>query len=416
MWRVIYNIGVHFAFPFFALFALTKKKIRRTFLQRLYVGKAPRMHDALWIHAASVGEAVIAENLVNYLSERATFSRFVITTNTDYTRDLLNKRLEERAYISYLPFDLPLSIHHFMERSTFAGLIIIETELWPNLIWIAHARGVPIIIVNGRISDRTVKNYRSLSFFLRHLFPSIDLVLAQSREQAERFISIGMEPSRVIGVGNLKYYRFFDHPPDSGNRKEIITFGSIKEKELPIILPVVTMLKKSFPDPPIYLVPRDLGLVSAIEEQLSAELRICRFSERRESTATDADVVIVDTIGDLMTIYSRSLLAFVGGSLAPYGGQNILEPLFFATPVLFGPYIDNFKEIADTILSSGAGRLVRDGNELFDAIRTLVENNEARESMGKAGLQVIKEQEAVMTKTVNIITEALWKNSTALPR
>ena len=411
MWKLIYNIGVHCAFPFFALIALTKKKIRKTFVQRLYIHRAPEMHDVLWIHAASVGEAVIAENLVNYMSSRKAFSRFVITTNTDYTHDLLTRRLDGRAGVLYLPFDLPGAIRRFMNRSTFEALILVETEIWPNLIWAAHARGLPVIIMNGRISDRTKKNYRSLSFFLKHVLSSIDLVLAQSQEQAKRFISIGMDPSRVRDVGNLKYYRFFDRSPGSERKEELITFGSIKEKELPIILPLVEPLRKSFPGHPIYLVPRDLSLVNILEEKLSGTLRVSRFSALKGGAFEATDVVIVDTIGDLMTIYGRSLLAFVGGSLAPYGGQNMLEPLFFGTPVLFGPYIENFKEIADRILAAGAGMLVHDGRELLDAIKALIESPGLRQSMGKAGLQVIQEQEAVMARTASLITEALWKSS-----
>jgi 3-deoxy-D-manno-octulosonic-acid transferase len=412
MWRLIYNIGAHCALPFFALIALTKKKIRKTFLQRLYITAAPEMHGLLWIHAASVGEAVIAENLVNYMSGRTGFSRFVITTNTDYTHDLLIKRFGARVRVFYLPFDLPCAIRRFMNRSTFEALILVETEIWPNLVWAAHARGIPVIIMNGRISDRTVKNYQSLSFFLKHVLSCVDLVLAQSPEQARRFISIGMGPSRVRDVGNIKYYRFFDHPPETVRRENIITFGSIKEKELPIILPLVEPLRERFPGHSIYLAPRDLSLVNTIEERLSANLRVSRFSALKGGSSGATDVVIVDTIGDLMTIYSRSLLAFVGGSLAPYGGQNVLEPLFFATPVLFGPHIDNFKEIADKILAAGAGLLVHDGRELLEAIRALIETPDLRQSMGNAGMQIIREQEAVMTRTVTLITEALWTSST----
>ncbi len=194
-------------------------------------------------------------------------------------------------------------------------------------------------------------------------------------------------------------------------KEKLITFGSIKEKELPIILPLVEPLRKSFPGHSIYLVPRDLSLVNILEEKLSGTLRVSRFSALKGGASEATDVVIVDTIGDLMTIYSRSLLAFVGGSLAPYGGQNMLEPLFFGTPVLFGPYIENFKEIADRILAAGAGMLVHDGRELLDAIKALIESPGLRQSMGKAGLQVIQEQEAVMARTVTLITEALWKSS-----
>jgi 3-deoxy-D-manno-octulosonic-acid transferase len=414
MWRIIYTIGVYLAFPFFTLFALTKKKIWRTFFQRLYIRKAPAMQDVIWIHAASVGEAIIAENFVHYMSRRSGFRRFAITTNTDYTHGMLSKRLGENVHILYLPFDLPFVIKRFMKGSTFRGLILIETELWPNLIWAAHARGTPVIVMNGRISDRTVKRYRSLSFFLRHVLLSIDLVLAQSQIQAERFISIGMDAERVVDVGNLKYYRFLDYAPGTTTKENIITFGSIKEKELPIVLPLIAPLMNAFPGHSIYLAPRDLSLVDTIEQKLSGSLRVLRFSGLKKNGDYSGEIVIVDTMGDLMSIYSRSLLAFVGGSLAPYGGQNIMEPLFFATPVLFGPHIENFAEMADKILAAGAGVLVHSGRELFDTITDLLNNFDLRRQMGNAGLQIIKEQEAVLAKSVSLITERLWKNSPAL--
>jgi 3-deoxy-D-manno-octulosonic-acid transferase len=205
MWKVAYNLAIHLIFPFFALFALTKKKMRANFLERLCGGSNPATQPVVWIHAASIGEAVIAENLVNHMFSRAPLSSVTVTTNTYYARDLLRKRFGERVYVSSLPFDLPFSINRFMEGSTFLALILVETELWPNLIWAAHAKGIPVIIVNGRVSDETLPQYRRFSFFLKHVLAAVNLVIAQSEEQAERFRSIGMDPVRVLHTGNLKY-------------------------------------------------------------------------------------------------------------------------------------------------------------------------------------------------------------------
>jgi 3-deoxy-D-manno-octulosonic-acid transferase len=411
MWKVAYNLVIHLVFPFFALFSLTKKKMRKNFLERLG-GRAHRAPGpALWIHAASIGEAVIAENLVNYMSSRTPFGRFAVTTNTYYARDLLRKRFAERVYVSSLPFDLPFSIKRFMEGSTFLALLLVETELWPNLIWAAHAQGIPVIIVNGRISDDTLPQYRRFSFFLKHVFVDVDLVIAQSEQQAERFRSIGMDPSRILQAGNLKYYRFLDNLPDSSIKEDTICFGSVKEKELPLILPLIEPLIGSFPGYSVYVVPRELNLIDGIEENLPKHLRVSRFSNIKGGRPPEVDVVVVDTVGDLMNIYSHSRVAFVGGSLAPYGGQNILEPLFFGTPVLFGPHIENFREIGAMILSAGAGLMVHDGKELLETIQVLLRNPEKREGLGNAGLRLIREQEGAMAKTVSLITEAAWKNS-----
>jgi 3-deoxy-D-manno-octulosonic-acid transferase len=411
MWKVAYNLVIHLIFPFFALIALTKKKMRENFLERLWGGTNPATQPAVWIHAASIGEAVIAENLANYMSSRTPDACFTVTTNTYYARDLLRKRFGERVYVSSLPFDLPFSIKRFMKGSTFHAVILVETELWPNLIWAAHGKGIPVIIVNGRISDDTLAQYRRFSFFLKHVLAAVTLVIAQSEEQAERFRSIGMDPSRIVQAGNLKYYRFLEHPPGTSIKADTICFGSVKEKELPFILPIIEPLIRGFPGYSVYVVPRDLNLIDMIEENLPKHLRVSRFSNLKGSPPPQVDVVVVDTVGDLMTIYSHSRVAFVGGSLAPYGGQNILEPLFFGTPVLFGPHIENFREVGAMILNAKAGLMVHDGKELLETIQVLLCNAEKRESFGDAGLRLIGEQEGAMAKTVSLIMEAAWKNS-----
>ena len=152
--------------------------------------------DVVWIHAASLGEAVIAENLVGFM-RRWVPNPFLITTNTPYTRDLLRKKLGDNVQIRSLPFDLSYSINRFMKSSTFAALLLIETEIWPNLIWIARSRRIPVIVVNGRISDATIGRYRRLAFFLKKVLASVDVVLAQSEEQARRFVSLGIPPAQV---------------------------------------------------------------------------------------------------------------------------------------------------------------------------------------------------------------------------
>lgn len=412
MWKIIYNLVIHILFPLFALLGLTKKKVRANFLDRLYIRKGPAVDKAVWVHAASIGEAVIAENLVRYMRNKTGHDKeFLITTNTYYAADMLKKRLGKDIQVFPLPFDLPVSINRFMKEATFQALVLVETELWPNLLWAARKRKIPVVIVNGRLSDATIGHYRRFSFFLNGVLSSISLVVAQSDEHARRFVSVGMESARVVNTGNLKYYRFMEGSRSPAKEK-VITFGSIKEKELPIILPLVALLRQNFPRYSIYVVPRELALTETIYAQLSAKMAVTRYSAIRTAVQDEeCRVVVVDTVGDLIGIYDRSMLAFVGGSLAPYGGQNILEPLFFGTPVLFGPHIENFREIADAILAKGAGIMVQDGEELRRKIEALLGDDLLRERMGDAGLQMIEEQESVMAKTAGLITEVAWKNS-----
>jgi 3-deoxy-D-manno-octulosonic-acid transferase len=408
MWKIAYNIALNLILPFFTIFALTRKKMRKNLAERLIPkpGQARAKH-AVWVHAASVGEAAIAEALINFMKAKTGVDDFLVTTNTYYTRDLLRKRLDSKIGVFSLPFDLTYSIRRFMRGSTFRALIIVETELWPNLIWEAKKLKLPVIVINGRISDSTLENYKRFSFFLKHVLSGIELVLAQSEEHAQRFVSIGTDRVKVVNSGNLKYYRALSNNSSKLIKENVLTFGSIKEKELEILLPIIADLKKAFPEILIFVVPRELFLVSAIEEGLSAFTTTTRYSNFRSVKEKAIGAVVVDTVGDLLDIYKISKVAFVGGSLAPYGGQNILEPLFFGTPVIFGPYMENFKDIAATIIKEGAGMQVDNGKDLYGRIKLLLENEPLRNQMGSRGLKIIEMQRAVMESTVDAIMKVI---------
>jgi 3-deoxy-D-manno-octulosonic-acid transferase len=385
-----------------------KAKIRKNLAERLFFStKHADIKDAIWIHAASIGEAAIAETLVGYMRSHFNFNQFIITTNTYYTRDLLRKKFDNSINVFSLPFDLTYSIRHFINGSSFKALIIVETELWPNLIWEVKKHGIPVIIINGRISDATLKNYKRFSFFLKNVFSEIDLILAQSEEHAGRFKYIGVNPQIIINTGNLKYYKELPFNKNDIHKDNIITFGSIKEKELDIVLPVIIDLKRRFPDFLIYVVPRELFLVKTLEKELSLFLKTTRYSDIKKGVTKNVDAVIVDTVGDLLDIYRRSMVAFVGGSLASYGGQNMLEPLFFNTPVIFGPYTENFKDIADTIITQGAGMVVNSGGALYDKIKLVLEDKDLRNKMGNNGKKIIEMQSDVMERTVKTILKTI---------
>jgi 3-deoxy-D-manno-octulosonic-acid transferase len=413
MWKVAYNLLLHAALPFFAAYSLTNRKIRANFLERIYGSTTEGgTRRAIWIHAASVGEAIIAENIVAHIRDKAQ-SDFVITTNTYYARDMLRQKFGDTLQVLSLPFDLPWSIRHFLGKSTFACLVLIETELWPNLIWAARKRRIPVIIVNGRISDATIGRYKHLAFFLRKVLTSVDVVLAQSEEHARRFVSLGMAPAKVINAGNLKYYRELTGSGDVLPKEQMVTFGSIRERELTALVPAIARLREEFPDIRIFVAPRDLGESDTLEKQLSAMCTCVRYSAVKRGEGIEGPLVIVDTVGDLMQIYRRSRVAFVGGSLAPYGGQNILEPLFVGTPVIFGPSVENFSDIAKRILAAGAGFMVNDGQELLQAIRRTLTEPGLWERLADAGRHVLDEQKGTMEGASRMLLETVWKTHSA---
>jgi len=240
---------------------------------------------------------------------------------------------------------------------------------------------------------------------MKSVLSHVSLVLAQSDEHRNRFIEIGMDPARTISTGNIKYFREVEN--QIGDKEKIVTFGSVKEKELHDVYSSVRTIKNAFPDYLIYIAPRELHLTSAIEKELSSSLKVARFSALKTKPDSQADVIVVDTVGDLLGIYRKSAVAFVGGSLAPYGGQNILEPLFFATPVLFGPSMENFKEIAETVIRCKAGIMVRSAQELTAKITSLLNNDRLRQAIGQNAALVMSEQKEAMEKTVNYILSTI---------
>jgi 3-deoxy-D-manno-octulosonic-acid transferase len=333
---------------------------------------------------------------------------FVITTNTWYARDMLKGRLDGEIQVQLMPFDLRFSLKRFFAKSIFKAIVIIETEIWPNLIWEAKARGVKVIIVNGRISDKTIRRYKGLAFFFRHILSQIDLIIAQSDEHRRRYIEIGMDEKRVITTGNLKYYREIDYIPRPIEKEDAITFGSIKEMELGLIIETIIMLKNTFPDLKVFVAPRDIYLVTSIERELSHHFRVMRYSVlKKGDPMPKCDVIVVDTIGDLMELYKISKVAVIGGSFAKYGGQNMLEPLFFGTPVIFGPYTENFREIADAIIREKAGQVATDPLDLYNKLVSLIKDDDLRQNMGQNGKRVIDIQRSVMEETVDIILKTI---------
>ncbi len=408
MWKIVYNILANLALPIFVLFSLTQKKIRKNLLERfLATTRNANLKDAVWIHAASVGEGAIAENLIRYMRKRGNQEPFLVTTNTYYTKDLLRAKFGENVAVFALPFDLTYTIRHFMARSTFKALLIVETEIWPNLIWEARRRGIPVVIVNARISDRTIRTYKKIKPFLKCILSDVARVVAQSEEHRTRYISIGMDRERTITTGNIKYYRMIARIEENKHDRDAITFGSVKEKELDILLPVIRKMLTTFPNHRLFVAPRELHLTTVIEKELSGSFRVMRYSNYKKDARADINLVVVDTVGDLVGLYAKSSVAFVGGSLAPYGGQNILEPLFFGTPVIFGPYIDNFREIAGLVLQEKAGTMVRTGDELFAAVKKILEDTVLHREMGTAGKRIIEQQGEVMARTVSIIMDVM---------
>lgn len=216
-----------------------------------------------------------------------------------------------------------------------------------------------------------------------------------------------MEADTVVSTGNIKYFRILDVIADYSHNICTLTFGSIRENELDIVLPVIERLVSALPGLTIFVVPRQLDLADMIEKRLAAFSSISRYSLMKTSAGLCKGIILVDTVGDLMDLYGISAAAFVGGSMAPFGGHNMIEPLFFGTPVVFGPFTENFHDIAAEIVATGAGVRVYSGDELFETIQRLLSDAELRRTMGARGKDLISSQHQVMENTVGYIEDSI---------
>ncbi len=338
---------------------------RRNWTQRLGLGAAIRQ-PVIWVHAVSVGETVAIAPLVRWLLVRYPQHRVLITnmtpTGAEQVRTLFGDRVEQR----FCPWDLPLALKVFLRRAQPELCIIVETELWPNLVaQCAHA-GVPVLLANARLSERSARGYRKFSALARPMLQRLSLIAAQNPADAERFVALGMPAEQVEVTGSIK----FDLQPDVdkvqagqalrqqlGADRPVLIAASTHQGEDEILLEVWQQLKAAHPELVLILVPRH-------PERFADAARLCRrYSERLvcrshgEQPDTQTELLLGDTMGELMLFYAAADIAFVGGSFSGTGGHNPLEPAALGLPVVMGPDCFNFQTITDALAE--AGGLVR---------------------------------------------------------
>lgn len=339
--------------------------------------------EYIWVHCSSVGEINLSETLIKKLLENRS-ERILLTMFTDtgigVARDKFGKN--ERVDIFYFPLDDRKNILDILERIRLKLLILVETEIWPNLITEVGKRA-KVVIVNGRISDRSLKRYKKLTKYLKKIFLSVDRFYMQSKEDSRRIVELGAQKKRVETLGNLKFDISFQEYSQEEKRelrelfnvgsREIFTAGSSRSGEYEILLDTFKELKNTL----LILVPRHIERTPQIEEIIKKySFTYKKYSEldnRREET----DIIIVDKIGVLRKIYSITDIAFVGGTLVNIGGHSLLEPLFYGKTPIFGKYLQNVKEISKEILSLGLGYKVENSTEFLQAIEKVKINQES---------------------------------------
>jgi 3-deoxy-D-manno-octulosonic-acid transferase len=377
---------------------------------------------SIWIHAVSVGETLTARAFAGDLKRRYPGLRLFVSTTTIAGQQVASREIADADAVFYFPLDLPPIVNRTLRLVNPRLFVVMETEIWPNLLRACRRTGVKTVMANGRISNRSYPRYRLVRPLFRRVLADVDRFCMQSRESADRLIDLGADPARVSVTGNLKFdslkasaalapdrgmpraLRFFRF---SENRPVVIAGSTMRGEEV-ILLRAFGRVRASAPRALLVVAPRHPERFDEVERLARDEgFRTARRSQLTIDEEPAADVVVLDTVGELAELYRLCTVAFVGGSLVPTGGHNILEPAVFGRPILFGPHMQNFQEIAATFLEAGAAIQVTGESELEAALRDLLANPVRREGLGRAAQAIVQMNHGARERTLAAIAELL---------
>ncbi len=410
--------------PFWLYKVATKEKHRKGFWEKLGVAGTElnsvpnagrcRIH----IHAVSVGEVIAATPFIKELRQRHPEVRLTLSTVTPTGNEVANKRLPEVDHILYSPFDLPWSVRRFINRVRPDIYISVETELWPNVLMAVKRSGARSLIINGRISPGAYKGYRRFRPFMKRVLANVDTFCMQSDEDADRIKEIGAPAGSVTVTGNMKYdQKFIEMNSDAINSKmhlfginngdKVIVAGSTHPGENETVISSYIECLKDDDKLRLIIVPRHIERTADIERLAKAQglhvIRRTALGNAEKNNVPYKTIIVVDTIGELSTLYSIATVVIIGGSFIPHGGQNPLEAMYYRKPLIFGKYMFNFKQITEEILEGGAGLMIEDNDSLKDALQGLLNNSGKQQEMGEKGYHIITKNRGAVERNIAII-------------
>ncbi len=416
---LIYTALLYLAVPAALLRLLWRSRrapgYRERWQERLGYAEITPPPGGVWIHAVSVGEVQAIAPLVQLLLDEHPGLPITLTTTTPTGSDQARRLFGERVWHSYMPLDLPAFIRRFLARVQPRQLLMVETEVWPNLLRACRRHGVETLLANARLSERSLRGYRRFGAFARRVFGDIDRIAAQSEADAERFAQLGVSRDRITVTGSIKFDMTI--PASVVEQVEVMrrnwasrpvwVAASTHEGEEEIVLAAHARLLKQLPEALLILVPRHPErferVVSAI---IRAGFEPVRRSEGR-LPQSDEPVYLADTMGELPVLLGASDAAFIGGSLARVGGHNMLEAAAQGVPVCFGPHTFNFALIAQMLLDAGAARQVGDASELAAVMQDWLGDASCRSEAGEAGRRIVEHNRGALRRLYGMLEQRL---------
>lgn len=423
-YNVLFFVGFLALLPKFLLRMRRRGGYARNFSQRFgrYRPELIAKLDTgrrIWVHAVSVGEVFVALKLMKDWREIRPELLFVLTTNTSTAHAIAEKQLDARDVLLYFPLDLPSIVRRVLDTLDPLALVLVELELWPNLVRLAHARMIPVILVNGRVSDHSFGGYRKLRFFTRRLLPLLDVLCVQTKLDGERLVALGANPDRVRVLGTAKYdVATFDASGESSARDVlrrakvndgdlILLGGSTWQGEEHALLDAFKGLKTRYRNLVLVLAPRHVERTEAVLREIKeSHMSVVRRSELKDPEKTARvrpQVFLLDTTGELKNFYACADVIFVGKSLTQHGGQNPIEPALYGKPIVVGRNMENFRAVVDDMRAAEALVEVGDLQSLRRSLDDLFASPQRRKALGEAAANVVRAKAGATARTLAIL-------------
>lgn len=418
--RYLYSILFYMALPFVVLRLCLKSRKNKAYMQdwKQRFGFVPSLDakQCIWIHAVSVGELITAKPLIQALEKQYPGCEFVITNMTPTGHALAKQMQGKNFHHFYVPYDVPSAVNRFLDHIHPQLLIIMETELWPNLIHYTASRKIPIVLSNGRMSEKSAKGYERIRHVTQEMLRNIRLILVQTQAEAERYIALGAHKESIVVTGSIK----FDIPLPTqkieeghalraswGQKRPTMIAASTHSGEEEKVLFAFSELRKKFPDALLVLVPRHQERFDMVAQIcFKHALTVVRRSEKIACTP-DVPVFLGDSLGEMFVYYACADVAFVGGSLAPVGGHNLLEPAAIGLPIITGDYLINFTEIFNLLNQARAVIKVENEEELARAVIDLFKDPKRSRQMGMAAQQVVESNRGALKRQLDCIISCM---------
>ena len=422
--RLFYSILFYLAIPVILIRLLWRASKNPSYACRWverfgFVPRIPIDQKVIWIHSVSVGEALASVPLIKALQERYPTYRCLVTCMTPTGSERIKTIFLKSVEHCYLAYDTPDAVSRFFERVHPSLCIIMETELWPNMINGCDKRNIPVILANGRLSLSSAKGYKKFSYLVRPMMRQLSWVAAQSGDDAIRFSQLGVNKEALSVTGNIKFDLIIDEAlrekstvllrewrgPES---RPIILAASTHRGEDEIILEAFAEIKSKLASVLLVLVPRHPERFNQVEALcLSKGMKVGRRSSG--SIEPSLDVLLGDTMGELISFFGSCDIAFVGGSLVPTGGHNIIEPAAWGVPILSGPHLFNFTEASELLVRSGGMIICESAQGLADSCIQILKDDELRSKMGASSLRIADENRGALNRLLDLVDQAILR-------